>query len=73
MSERHECFSYCCLCRYSISGSGGYSGRGFENKITNETHYYCYTCYPKAIDIYVADLKRLDAEKAHLPSPPEDA
>ncbi len=64
MSEQeHECFTYCCLCRYSIAGSGGWYGKEMLNKITGEKHYYCYTCYPKAVDIYIAELKLNEVNK----------
>ena len=44
-------------------GSYGFFGRELFNKIKNEKHYYCFNCYSKAVDMYVADLKLLEAEK----------
>lgn len=61
--NKHYCFSYCCICRYSIMSSGGYYGRALENKIEGRTHYYCVNCYPKAIEIYIAEMKLKNAEK----------
>ena len=61
------CFNYCCICRYSIMNSGGFHGKTFLNKLTGKTHFYCVNCYPKAIEIYCADLKLSQVEKEFNP------
>lgn len=53
---------YCELCRYSIQGSVGFFGRFLKE--TGKA--YCFTCYPKAVDMYIADL-RLERAKVEQP------
>lgn len=53
--------TYCDFCRHSIFGSTcGFMGKELQNPITKEKTYYCYDCYPKAVEILLADLRLND-------------
>lgn len=55
-----DCLSFCCFCRFTIMGSFGYYGKQLKNTITGVTHTYCFGCYPKAVDVLLADLRLKD-------------
>ena len=58
-------WSYCAMCNYSIAGSGGFFGKNL-NGIN-----YCFTCYPKAADILIAENKLKESDKP-TPEPPKE-
>lgn len=47
-------WGFCRLCRHSISGSGGFFGKELNGA------NYCFTCYPKAVDIFLAEQRLED-------------
>lgn len=56
-----ECcdFFVCCWCRSNCSpGSGG----GYILSKTLNNHYYCFNCYPKAVEVFLADKKLKEAQ-----------
>ncbi len=53
---------FCCSCKQSCSP--GSDGGTIKSKELN-AHFYCYDCYPKFVDLYIAEekLKQFNKEK----------
>lgn len=49
---------WCCSCH--INCSPGSMGGWIESKLLNG-HFYCFKCFPKMVDVYLAELKLKEA------------